>query len=674
MNDADLTIIMPLWNKAKYIADALDSIYRQKTRFSYHIIVADDHSTDGSLNIVARYEAQHPGTITVLKSDTNQKLYKNVIRAYAITKTPYFCVLDPDDFWMSEAHVENALSYLSTHPDFTIYSARIQPLGKDGERRPCLFPTRAADSDFADYLRGKSVIAFTQTCVYRNVVFSKGLPQRLLEYESPTKERTLRGDSFRNFLHIREGKAHYSPAIEGCYRLTGEGIYAGTNSFDQHLLNAQLFVDIWQYDKQQHVELLYRSWKIYRKAKKCVTKMLADQLNNNEKSLHNIHELNRLRDLYFMNSMRLIQCGIIRAICKKKDKFLKSVAKRIKRHRINKALKTARYVHLIYDDKFAKPFVDFMRNFFPKNEHVFICDCYMHFPFDEDQTAFKVSNCFKGIHLDRPNIEKIICHSLYVRGAVDFFYSHPKLLREKAYWLIYGGDLYDAPRDEKNDFVRQNFRGYLASYDAKVLRNRYNARNIIKVYIPCPITAEMLCSLSHVPGACVQIQINNSCDESTLGMLEVLSRFRERNIRITTVLSYGDMRFKERVLQLGYKLFKGKFKPILEYMAPVEYARHLASNDILILNQNRQQGCGNILISLCAGVKVFIKSTTTTYKTYTNDGMAIGNTDDIANMSFEEFTSRANLDKNPEIAHQYYSEEVWQKGWEAALEDEHAKI
>ena len=60
-----------------------------------------------------------------------------------------------------------------------------------------------------------------------------------------------------------------------------------------------------------------------------------------------------------------------------------------------------------------------------------------------------------------------------MRGAVDFFYSHPKLLREKAYWLIYGGDLYDAPRDEKNDFVRNNFKGYLTYVDGEYLKEHY---------------------------------------------------------------------------------------------------------------------------------------------------------------------------------------------------------
>ena len=53
---ADLTIIMPTWNKADTIAEALDSVFRQKTSRTFRVVVADDHSTDGSLDVVARFD------------------------------------------------------------------------------------------------------------------------------------------------------------------------------------------------------------------------------------------------------------------------------------------------------------------------------------------------------------------------------------------------------------------------------------------------------------------------------------------------------------------------------------------------------------------------------------------------------------------------------------------
>lgn len=270
----DITIVIPSYNKAQYIAESLDSIFSQRTHYSYKIIVADDNSSDGTLDVVALYEKAHPGVITVLRSASNLKLFRNVIRAYAMLDTPYFCVLDPDDYWINDSHIENALNFLSMHEGYTIYSTEIQTLKADGSKGKCGFPSESRDSDFSDYLKGKAVIAFTQTCVYRNVVFSKGIPKRILEMESNTKEKTFRGDSFRNFIHIKEGKAHYEPEIDGCYRLTDSGVYQGLDSLGRHMLNAQLFADFWRYNHGEHYELLLMSYAFFASAKASLLAMM----------------------------------------------------------------------------------------------------------------------------------------------------------------------------------------------------------------------------------------------------------------------------------------------------------------------------------------------------------------------------------------------------------------
>ena len=110
----DLTVIMPCFNKVKYVAEALDSVFAQRTCYSYEIVVADDCSTDGTLDVIARYEAAHPGVIRVLRSNCNQKLFRNVVRAYAQVRTKYFCVLDPDDYWSDPLKVQRALDFLES--------------------------------------------------------------------------------------------------------------------------------------------------------------------------------------------------------------------------------------------------------------------------------------------------------------------------------------------------------------------------------------------------------------------------------------------------------------------------------------------------------------------------------------------------------------------------------
>lgn len=252
--DAALTVIMPTWNKAKYIREALDSVFMQKTSYPYRVIVADDCSTDGTLDIVAEYEQAHPGVITVLRSDRNQKLFRNIVRVYADLKTPYFCVLDPDDYWCDDRKVQRALDFLESHPDFTIYTANSLMRGQ-GVERPYVAFDRVLDSDFDAYLSDRAAIGQTAGAIYRNVVFSQGLPEKLTGALRPDQEGTFRGDAFRNLIHLHEGRAHYEPECDAVYRLTDEGLWQGVSELKRLLGNVLLFLNMDEYYDYRHYGL-----------------------------------------------------------------------------------------------------------------------------------------------------------------------------------------------------------------------------------------------------------------------------------------------------------------------------------------------------------------------------------------------------------------------------------
>ena len=54
------SVVIPVLNRKKTIADALNSALEQKTDFPFNMIVVDNHSSDGTTDILKKYAAKHP--------------------------------------------------------------------------------------------------------------------------------------------------------------------------------------------------------------------------------------------------------------------------------------------------------------------------------------------------------------------------------------------------------------------------------------------------------------------------------------------------------------------------------------------------------------------------------------------------------------------------------------
>jgi len=297
---SDITIIMPSWNKEQYIAEALDSIFMQQTTYDYHIIVADDCSTDKTVEIVKQYQERHPNKITLLTSEKNQKLYKNVLRAYEITKTDYFCVLDPDDYWIDEHKIQKSLDFMENNKEFTIYVTDTDLLTKEGKIEPFIKRNKVVNSSFKDFLDNKAELGCTLGSTFRNVIFKNGIPPLMKDLPSDTATQSFRGDTFRSVIHLYYGKAHCVPEVDAIYRATNEGLWQGSSTLKQNLLNATIFKDLWLYFEKKHPELLVKSHYFYNLINHNLCEQLGE-LQNGDKLALTIKKINDLSTFYKRN-------------------------------------------------------------------------------------------------------------------------------------------------------------------------------------------------------------------------------------------------------------------------------------------------------------------------------------------------------------------------------------
>ncbi len=309
-----------------------------------------------------------------------------------------------------------------------------------------------------------------------------------------------------------------------------------------------------------------------------------------------------------------------------------------------------KYVHLMVNNKFNKPFVDFLNKNFNSHEHIVLCKRCFDFPFPEGDNVIEVEeNFYDYVDFRASHFEKIICHSLFDEELVDYFYENQDVLKEKAYWQIWGGDLYNAKRDEKNDFVRTNFKGYVTAYDEEYAKNKYGMQGkFFRANYFAPINKEMVdeAKKSLIERPNLNIQINNSADYSTFEMLEVLSKYKKENVEICTIVSYGEMQHSKAIYAKGKEIFDNKFYAYVAYLPPELYAKHLANQHILIMNQDRQQGIGNVSLAITFGLKVFIKKDISVSKRLKANNIAIYDTESIVDLSFNQFKENTMAEEN----------------------------
>jgi len=87
-----LTIIIVNWNNKKILQDCLESIYNTQINYRYEIIVVDNHSEDGSIELIKNKFHK----VILIENDENYGFAKANNQAIKIAKTDHILLLNND--------------------------------------------------------------------------------------------------------------------------------------------------------------------------------------------------------------------------------------------------------------------------------------------------------------------------------------------------------------------------------------------------------------------------------------------------------------------------------------------------------------------------------------------------------------------------------------------------
>lgn len=116
-----ISIIIPIYNVEKYLNKCIESVLNQSFK-NIEIILVNDGSQDGCLNICREYEEQDKRIRVIDKENSGASEARNVgIKA---SRGDYIMFLDSDDYWEGKEALNNIVNKLYKSPDVLIYGCK----------------------------------------------------------------------------------------------------------------------------------------------------------------------------------------------------------------------------------------------------------------------------------------------------------------------------------------------------------------------------------------------------------------------------------------------------------------------------------------------------------------------------------------------------------------------
>lgn len=120
-SEIKVSVLVTAYNHEKFLRDCLDSMVCQKTNFQFEIIVHDDVSTDGTVEIIKEYKNKYPELIIPIFEKENQysknvSMFEDCLLPYS--RGQYIALCEGDDRWCDKNKLQKQFDFMETHPNY----------------------------------------------------------------------------------------------------------------------------------------------------------------------------------------------------------------------------------------------------------------------------------------------------------------------------------------------------------------------------------------------------------------------------------------------------------------------------------------------------------------------------------------------------------------------------
>ena len=211
-----VSVIVLTYNHEQYVRRALESILEQNTDLRYEILIGDDASTDGTVDIIREYEGKYPEIIKVFPSEQNQGTTKNAYRLFQQARGKYLASCEGDDYWTCTEKMQTQVEFLEKHPEYIGCSHPVSCVNESGEpilhkKLRWVSPKRVYSLD--DDFKGIFLPGHSSSLLRRNIFL-----EPRAEYSAFWEYSRYVGDRTAAVLWASQGNFYRLDRTMSCYR------------------------------------------------------------------------------------------------------------------------------------------------------------------------------------------------------------------------------------------------------------------------------------------------------------------------------------------------------------------------------------------------------------------------------------------------------------------------
>ena len=167
MKNPRVSVIIPTYNCAAMLRQALESVRRQTVQ-ELEVIVVDDGSTDQTPEVIREFGSW----VTYLRQE-NQGVAAARNTGIRLSSAPYIALLDSDDLWLPNK-LERQLAFLRSHPQVGLVYTRMWSYSVSNPAKRRLDPQKVAQT-FKQLLNGPNTVTSSTVVIRRECLDTVGL-------------------------------------------------------------------------------------------------------------------------------------------------------------------------------------------------------------------------------------------------------------------------------------------------------------------------------------------------------------------------------------------------------------------------------------------------------------------------------------------------------------------